>query len=266
MNCLTVDIESGKMILFNIKNQYDFGIIRIVLNSIPRINKRSGLMKKIITWSLILTINLCWFIPSQAADLSGFKKYAPNNINLMPFETNAYVSSFDSFKYVATIQTQERIFDLFDRIGEAKDLWASLRLGILMTASPDGKQVYTPYLYCGASQKLGDVYIRIGENRYVLHINRDNNAYLGKNGFLILQEIVSTNERVYVTVNEFTATEKYCSVIPKEKIGIIKQFVDDCKKSGIYDTLPDDDDSAIIVVYSPYTNNDNNILLQLLNR
>ena len=208
-------------------------------------------MKKILS---IVLLMVCVFVTTSVAagSIDGFRKYVPSNIDLSSFENDNYGIVFDSFKYEAFINSKtlfkgNKMF----RFGNGSAMWNyKTRLDIIMTSDSTGNQQYTPRFITDGYTKhskthLEDIYILIGEHRYKFDINQNGIMTLGKNGFSILEEIIASSEPAFITFEGLT-TDSF-DLFEEEALEIISNFIEDCKKSGIYDLLPQQDDSSIIL-------------------
>ena len=210
-------------------------------------------MKKPFSMLILLFVIVCALSTATAADLSGFKAHAPTSIDLSPFENEAYGCTFDSFQYRATI-TAKALATYKTAFINSIVKWSKFRLEIYMSTHEDQLtrrpyQSYIPRLVASYvyedSYRYDDLFMLIGEHRYRFNMNKTGVALLGKPAFAILEEITTTNNEVRVSF-ESISDQNYSYVLTSENIETIRKFVEDCKRSGIYNGLSSNDDSSII--------------------
>lgn len=206
------------------------------------------MMKKLIASILCIAIMLTSAI--AFAETGDIKRFAPyTNVDLNVFIDKGYSCYYDDFEFMAEISPANSTIT-YGSGGSYGDTYTiNMDIKIIYSA---GSCTLVPRLiftrkgfntYCDTSMK--DVYIKNGENRYIIDVSGCSRSSSSKNytatdtsvepmyvgGWIMLQDIAEYPQTISVKMGSYADTHTLTTAQQQQ----LKEFYEDCKAAGIFD-------------------------------
>ncbi len=225
-------------------------------------------MKKIISVILLLTMVFsCMTAMAATSDIARFKDYT--DVNLDVFINKGYNCYYDDFEFMAEISPAKKI-EVTTGSGSYADTY-TIKLDIKVIYSA-GSCVLVPRMiftrkgfdtYC--DDRMTDVYIKNGENRYIVDVSGCSRSSSSKNytatdssvepmyvgGLVMLEDLAKYPKDITVKMGSYADTITLTAADKQ----LLKEFYNDCLEAGIFDQsfLIQSDDYSIRTLFNANT-------------